>query len=374
MDIQMVDLRTQHAAIKDELDAAIGEVLESTSFVHGPQVGTFECHLAGYLEAKFVLGVANGTDALQIAMMATGIGPGHEVITPSFTFVATAEAAALLGARVVFCDIEPKTFNIAPHKIEELITERTRAIVPVHLFGQPADMDPILEIARKHDLIVIEDNAQSIGAEYRGRKSGTIGHVGTLSFFPSKNLGACGDGGAVMTQDERLYHRMRVISNHGSERKYHNEMVGVNSRLDTLQAAVLGVKLRHLDRYVARRQRAASRYDQLLSGIDGITTPSVAPSGTHVYHQYTIRISRDAREGRDGVARHLKASSIPFAIYYPVPLHRLPVFSSGEHTGRHGDLTETERASEEVLSLPMHSELSPDQQSFIVEHILHYLR
>lgn len=375
MNIEMVDLRNQYLAIREEIDEAIDSVLESTGFIRGKEVGEFECKLSGYLNGRYALGVANGTDALQIAMMALGIGHGDEVLTTSFTFVATAEAAALLGATPVFADIDPRTFNIDPSRIEELITERTKAIVPVHLFGQPADMDAIMAIAEKHDLPVIEDNAQAVGSEYGGRKTGYIGDIGCLSFFPSKNLGCFGDGGAVLTGDEALYRTMRMISNHGSERKYHNEIVGVNSRLDTLQAAILKVKLAHLDEYCAARRRAASRYNALLESCEFITVPHHAPDRTHVYHQYTIRISDDVQGGRDGLAQHLKSKGIPHAVYYPVPLHQLPVFADASGpASRCGDMTETERAAREVISLPMHTELTEEQQEFVAHSVLEFVQ
>lgn len=369
--LQMVDLQGQYLAIKDEIDQAISDTLSSGRFIKGPQVGKFECDLAGYLDSAYVLGVANGTDALQIAMMALGVGPGDEVITTPFTFIATAEAAALLGAKVVFADIEPKTFNIDPSDIEALITPRTKVIVPVHLFGQPTDLDPIVEIAKHHNLYVIEDNAQAIGATYKGRKVGPIGDVGTLSFFPSKNLGCYGDGGAVLTNNEALYERMRMIANHGSRKKYHNEVVGINSRLDTIQAAILHAKLPHLDQYIKARQEAANRYDALLENLSGLTTPYRAPHSTHVFHQYTLRISPDLPGGRDGLAQHLKRHNIPHAIYYPVALHQLPVFTSDQVY--YEDLTQSEQAATEVLSLPMHTELTGEQQTYIASIITNYL-
>lgn len=374
MNIEMVDLRNQYLAIRKEIDDAIASVLDSTGFIRGVEVGEFECKLAGYLGGEFALGVGNGTDALQIAMMALGIGPGDEVITTPFTFIATGEAAALLGATPVFADIDPRTFNLDPSKIEELITDRTRAIVPVHLFGQPADMDPIMDVAETHGLAVIEDNAQGVGSEYKGEKTGYIGQIGCLSFFPSKNLGCFGDGGAVLTRDESLYRKMRMISNHGSEKKYHNEIAGVNSRLDTLQAAILKVKLAHLDEYNAARRRAASRYNSFFETCEFIAAPHHAPDRTHVYHQYTIRISEDVPGGRDALAQHLTEHEIPHAVYYPVPLHQLPVFAdSGGAACRCGDLTETERAAREVISLPMHSELTEEQQEFIARTVLDFI-
>ena len=372
MDIQMVDLRGQYLAIREEIDAALQEVLTTTQFIRGPFVGKFECDLAGYLEGPYALGVGNGTDALQIALMASDVGPGDEVITSAFTFIATAEAAALLGARPVFADIDPQTFNLDPARIEDLITPRTKAIVPVHLFGQPADMDPILEIARRHGLRVIEDNAQAIGARYKGRRTGFLGDAGCLSFFPSKNLGAFGDGGAVLAQDADLYERMKMIANHGSRKKYYNEVVGINSRLDALQAAILRVKLRHLDRYTEARRAAADRYDALFHDAEPLTTPYRDPDVHHVFHQYTLRVSQDLPGGRDGLAAHLKAKGIPHAIYYPVALHQLPVFADQTDV-RHDDLAETERAAAEVISLPMHTELTAEQQTHIAETVLDYV-
>ncbi|MDX1545614.1 MAG: DegT/DnrJ/EryC1/StrS family aminotransferase [Rhodothermales bacterium] len=369
--IQMVDLRGQYLAIKDEIDAALADALEATRFIKGPEVGEFECELAGYLDGSYALGVGNGTDALQIALMALGLEPGDEVITTPFTFIATGEVAALLGAVPVFADIDPQTFNLDPARIEDLVTERTKAIVPVHLFGQPADMDPILEIGRRHGIAVVEDNAQGIGSVYKGRKTGFLGDIGTLSFFPSKNLGCYGDGGAVLTEDAALYERMKMIANHGGRKKYYNEIVGVNSRLDTLQAAILRVKLRHLDAYTEARRDAADRYDQLFEGIDGLTVPHRAADRLHVFHQYTLRVDAGFGEGRDGLAAHLKAKGIPHAVYYPVALHQLPVFSEAVPM-RHGPLPETERAAAEVLSLPMHTELTAAQQRYIAEAVLDY--
>ena len=372
MDIQMVDLRGQYLAIKEEIDDAVAEVLGSARFIRGPVVGKLECELAAYLEGAYVLGAGNGTDALQIVFMALGIGPGDEVITPSFTFIATAEAAALLGATPVFADIDPKTFNIDPNRIEELITPRTKAIVPVHLFGQSADMDPILEIAQRHGLPVIEDNAQAIGATYKGRKNGFLGDAGTLSFFPSKNLGAYGDGGAVLTNDEARYERMKMITNHGGRHKYYNEIVGVNSRLDALQAAILRVKLRHLDAYIEARRQAADRYDALFAECSYITTPHRASYTRHTFHQYTLRIAQETPGGRNGLVDHLKASGIPHGVYYPVPLHQLPVFAE-PGAMRKGPLPETERAAAEAISLPMHTELTAAQQEYIAEAVLAFV-
>ena len=368
MTIQMVDLRAQVAAIRDELDAAIGAVLESGAFLRGPFVAAFEQELADALDARFALGVGNGTDALQIAYSALGLGPGDEIITPAFTFIATAEAASLLGATPVFVDIDPATFNLDPALIEAAITERTKAIVPVHLFGQPADMDPILDIAERHGLAVIEDCAQSIGATYKGRPTGTLGDLGCLSFYPSKNLGAYGDGGAIIGNKESPFERAKMIANHGARKKYHHEIVGVNSRLDGMQAAILSVKLRHLGAWTEARQIAARTYDSLFAGCDAVTPPHRDANGTHVFHQYTIRVPAELR---DDLQAHLKSLGIPSMIYYPVPLHRLGVY---EHLGYgEGSLPETERAGREVLSLPMHPELTLAQLRFIAESVRAFL-
>lgn len=364
MSIDMVDLHGQYLAIKDEVDAAIQEVVDRSAFIKGEAVSAFERELAEEVGGGHALGVGSGTDALQIAMMAAGVEDGDEVITTPFTFVATAEAAALLGARPVFVDVDPETFNLDVGRIEERITERTAAIVPVHLYGQPCEMDPLLEIARRHDLTVIEDAAQAVGATYRGESVGLMGEVGCLSFFPSKNLGAFGDGGAVLTRDADLAERLRMIANHGSRKKYHNEVVGVNSRLDSIQAAVLRVKLRHLETYTQARRGAADRYDRMLAEVDGIRPPHRAPDRRHVFHQYTIRFEEAGRERRDAISEGLRARDIPHAIYYPKPLHLLPVFE--KISSERPSLPEAERASEQVLSLPMHTELTADQQERVV--------
>lgn len=361
----MVDLRGQYLAIKEEIDSAIQEVLDATNFIKGAPVAHFESELAAYLEGDHALGAGNGTDALQIAFMALGIGPGDEIITPAFTFVATAEAAAVIGAIPVFAEIDPKTFNMDPAQIEALITPRTRAIVPVHLFGQPADLDPIMEIASRYGLYVVEDCAQAVGARYKGKKVGYTGHFGTLSFFPSKNLGAYGDGGAVLSNDEALIQRARMIANHGSKKKYYNEMVGINSRLDTIQAAILRVKLRHLDQYIATRKQAAAVYDELFAGNEEIVTPYTSSVADHVFHQYTLRV-----QNRDALVDHLKSLGIPAAVYYPVPLYGLPVYKD---LASPAALPETEKACAEVISLPMHTELTEEQQTHIASSILAFL-
>ena len=369
MAIQMVDLRGQYLRIKDEVDAAIARVLESTQFIKGEELAAFEAELSAALDGVGTLGVANGTDALQIAFMALGIGPGDEVITPSFTFVATAEAIGLLGATPVFADIDPDTFNIDPAAVESLITERTKAIVPVHLFGQCADLDPILELACSHDLAVIEDTAQAVGARYKGRAAGTMGGFGTLSFFPSKNLGCYGDGGGILSSIPEWLEQARLIANHGSRKKYHNEVIGINSRLDAMQAAILRAKLPHLDAFTAARQTAADRYDDLLSDIQDVIAPRRADYSTHVFHQYTIRVAGSDADRRDALMAHLNAAGIPCNVYYPIPLHLLPIYKDHEGSCRFGDMTNTLRAANEVLSLPMHTELTLEEQQEVATAI-----
>ncbi len=368
--LQMVDLVGQYRAIRAEILAAIEEVLESGQFIRGPIVAAFEQELAAYLGCRFALGVGNGTDALQLAFMTLGLRPGDEVIVPAFTFVATAEAAALLGIRPVFADIDPRTFNLDPASVEARLSPRTRAIVPVHLFGQAAELTPLLALAERHHLYVIEDNAQAIGATYRGQKTGTFGHIGCLSFFPSKNLGAYGDGGAVLTNDPALHERLSMLANHGARRKYYHELIGINSRLDALQAAILRIKLRHLEAYTQARQEAADRYDALLADCPGLTLPYRAPERTHVFHQYTIRVHPEVPGGRDGLQRYLKQQGIPTAVYYPVPLHQLPAFAD---FGPHDRLPEAEKAAREVLALPMHTELTSEQQRYITDAIRTYV-
>ena len=361
MKIQMVDVVGQYQKIKGEVDAAIHRVLDSGQFIMGKEVGELEKHIASYLGVPHAVACASGTDALQIAMMAMEIGPGDEVITTPFTFVATAETIGLLGAKPVYVDIDPRTFNLDPSRIAAVITPRTRAIIPVHLYGQPAEMEPIMAIARQHGLKVIEDSAQALGASYHGAKVCAIGDVGCISFFPSKNLGAFGDGGMIVTHDEQLAGRMRMVAAHGSRIRYYHEVLGVNSRLDTLQAAILLVKARHLDAWNAERRRAADRYTALLAGTP-VTLPFVAPGREHIFHQYTVRAPR-----RDDLAARLKERGIPHAIYYPVPLHLQKAFAMSG--GKPGDFPVTEQAAREVISLPMHSELTEEQQRTIAQAI-----
>ena len=364
MKIQMVDLRGQYLKLKDEIDAAIHDVLDSARFIRGPIVSQFETALATLTQTKYAIGVANGTDALQISYMALGIGPEDEIITPSFTFIATAEAASLLGAVPVFADIDPQTFCIDPDSAEQCITPKTKAIVPVHLFGQPADMDSLRELGAKYQLPIIEDNAQAIGATYKGVPTGNMGAMACCSFFPSKNLGAYGDGGAILTSDAELEARSRMITNHGGRHKYLNEAVGCNSRLDALQAAILDVKLKHLESFTTARRTAAAYYDSLFENIEEITCPYETPDGSHVYHQYVIRTKK-----RDELASALTHAKIPYGIYYPVPLHQQPVFQGYSQPIA---LPETEKACQEVLALPMHTELTPAQQDhvgkIVIEH------
>ncbi len=369
--IQMVDLVGQYQKIKPEVDAALQRVIDTAAFINGPEVKEFEKELAAYLGAKHVIGCANGTDALQIAMMALDLKPGDEVITCSFTFVATVEVVALLGITPVFADVLPGTFNIDPEDIRRKITPRTKAIVPVHLFGQTADMDAIMAIAQEHGLYVIEDNCQAVGGDHTGaggrRKSGTIGHIGTTSFFPSKNLGCYGDGGALFTNDDTIAKRLRRVCNHGSDVRYYHEVVGVNSRLDSLQAAVLRIKLRHLDEYAAARNNAASHYDRAFAGMEHLHTPERSAFSTHVFHQYTLRVTGGHR---DGLKKHLEANGVPCMIYYPVPCHLQNAYRTDRFP--QGSLPVTERLCAEVLSLPMSTELDDEQLAHITATVKGY--
>jgi dTDP-4-amino-4,6-dideoxygalactose transaminase len=364
MKLQMVDVVGQYQTIKTDVDAAVHRVLDSGQFILGREVGELESAIAEYVGVRHALGCASGTDALQIALMALGIGPGDEVISTPFTFVATAETIGIVGATPVYVDIDPKTFNIDPAKIERAITPRTRAIIPVHLYGQPADMDPIMEIARRRGLVVIEDAAQALGASYQGRKVCSLGHIGCISFFPSKNLGCFGDGGMVTTNDPELDAKMRIIAAHGSKIRYYHDVLGINSRLDTIQAAILNVKLKHLDRWNTARQQAAARYTALLAAVP-VTPPAVDSRGVHIFHQYTLRAPR-----RDALAASLKEAGIPHAVYYPVPLHLQKAFASSGN--KRGDFPITEQAAAEVISLPMHTELSEEQQRFVMDAIARF--
>lgn len=383
----MVDLKGQLEPIENEVKNAFEEIMENAAFINGPYVHQFQADLEKYLDVKNVIPCANGTDALQIAMMGLGLEPGDEVTTADFTFAATVEVIALLKLTPVLVDVEEDTFNICPKAIEKAITSKTKAIVPVHLFGHAANMEAIMEIAKKHNVYVIEDNAQGIGSSYHykdgaSQKTGTIGHVAATSFFPSKNLGCYGDGGAIFTNDDDLAHSIRGIVNHGMYERYHHDVVGVNSRLDSLQAAVLKAKLPKLDEYNASRQNAARAYTKALKDHEDIITPTAETNRScnnndlgicdtcscHVFHQYTLQIKNGKR---DGLTEYLKSQNIPFGIYYPIPLHLQKAYKDERYI--HESFKATNKLSEEVLSLPMHTELDQEQIDFITGHILKYL-
>ena len=366
----MVDLKGQYQKIKQDVDRGIQEVIDSTAFVKGGKVTEFQEALAAYQGVKHVIPTGNGTDALQIALMALGLKPGDEVITPTFTFIATAEVVALLGLTPVVVDVDYNTFNMDLKAVERAITPKTKAIVPVHLFGQNAPMEALLNLAHNHHLYVVEDACQSIGAGYTfsngtQKKSGCMGHIGCTSFFPSKNLGCYGDGGAIFTDDDELAARMKAIANHGMVVRYHHDLSGVNSRLDSIQAAVLLAKLPHLDEYIVARRKAAAYYNNAFAGCDRILTPAQAPDTEHVYHQYTLRLPGS---DRDQVQAKLKEQGIPAMIYYPVPLHLQKAYQDPRY--RKGDFPVAERLSQEVLSLPMHTELDEEQLEYITANVL----
>lgn len=368
----MVDLMAQYAHIQDEIDQAVLDVVKSSKYINGPEVHKFSDSLSQYLGGAHVIPCANGTDALQIALMGLGLKPGDEVITATFTYVATAEVIALLGLKPVLVDVHPETFLIDVDAVEKAITERTKAIVPVHLFGQCADMERLNALAEKHQLYIVEDTAQAIGSEVtmsngKRMKAGTIGHIGCTSFFPSKNLGCFGDGGAMFTRDQALADRLKKIANHGQSVQYYHDIVGVNSRLDSIQAAILNVKLPHLDSYNQRRREAAHRYNQLLTTQTKVNTPVEVGYSTHVYHQYTLIL--DPSVDRDGLKQYLSEQGIPAMIYYPVPLHEQKAYL------QEGDarFPATESLCKHVISLPMHSELTVEQQEHIVNHINQFL-
>ena len=372
--IQMVDLQRQYRKIKPEIDEAIQTVINSTAFVKGAQVEQFARHLESYTGAKHVIPVANGTEALQIALMALGLKPGDEVITPTFTFIATAEVVALLGLTPVVVDVEWGTMNMSVEAVRKAITPKTKAIVPVHLFGQCADIEPLLSLAREHNLYIVEDTAQAIGAKYtfsdgRTAQAGTIGEIGCTSFFASKNLGCYGDGGALFTNDDELAQRIRIIANHGMTIRYHHDMIGVNSRLDTIQAAILDTKLPHLDEYIAARQRAAEYYDKVFAGCDKILIPERSRNSTHVFHQYTLRITG---ANRDAVREALTKAGVPAMVYYPIPLHMQKAYQDARY--KQGDFPVAERLAACVLSLPMHTELDDEQLSYITEQVLNAVK
>lgn len=369
----MVDLQGQYQKIQQEVDTAVLDVIRSAQFINGPEVKAFQQDLENYLEIGNVIPCANGTDALQVAMMALDLKPGDEVITTSFTFVATVEVIALLGLTPVLVDVLPHTFNMDPEAVRRAITPKTKAIVPVHLFGQCVDMEPILKIAEENDLFVVEDNAQAIGAKYifsngTQKRAGTMGHIGCTSFFPSKNLGCYGDGGAIFTNDDALAHKMRVIVNHGMEVRYYHDSIGVNSRLDSIQAAILRVKLRLLDEYAAARNRAADFYDKAFIDSDKLTVPARSSFSTHVFHQYTL-VTKNI--DRNKLQEFLQQKDIPAMIYYPVPMHMQKAYTDPRY--KEGDFPVTEALSRSVISLPMHTELDHDQLKHITDAVLEFV-
>lgn len=371
--IQMVDLKRQYSKIKPQVDAAIQGVLESAAYINGAPVQQFSQELGQYLGTKHVIPCANGTDALQIAMMALGLEPGDEVITPSFTFIATAEVIALLRLKPVFVDIDPQTYCIDPAAIEKAITPKTKAIVPVHLYGHSADIEPIMEIARKHNLYVIEDNAQAIGSHYTTKdgttkKVGTFGHIGCTSFFPSKNLGCYGDGGALFTDDDALAAKIRMIANHGQSQRYYHDEVGVNSRLDTIQAVVLRIKLQLLDEYIAARRAVATAYDTAFAGIPQIVTPFQAANQLHVFHQYTMQLNG---ADRNKLQAYLQEKQVPAMIYYPVPAHSQKMFTGMVDANL--QLPVTDSLTGKVISLPIHTEMDPEQLTHIIDSVKSFL-
>ncbi len=357
----MVDLHTQYLKIREEINEAIGRVLESTAFIKGPEVKAFQEELAAYMGVPHCIACGNGTDALQVAMMALDLEPGDEVITTPFTFIATIEVIRLLGLKPVLVDIDPHTFNMDPGLLEQAITPKTRVIVPIHLFGQCAHMEPILSLARENRLFVIEDAAQALGTGYRFdngevKKAGALGEIGCTSFFPSKNLGAYGDGGALFTSDGKLAEKIGALVNHGMKKRYHYDYVGVNSRLDTLQAAILRVKLQYLDAYNDARQQVAAFYDQAFSDLPELSVPAKSPFSTHIYHQYTLQVDHGKR---DALKARLQEHTIPSMIYYPVPLHMQKAYADLGY--REGDFPVTEAMCKRVLSLPVHTEMEQDQ-------------
>ena len=367
--IQMVDLSGQYNKIKSEVDQAVISCISSSAFINGPAVKEFQAGLESYLGVKHVIPCANGTDSLQIAMMALELQPGDEVICPAFTYVATAEVIGLLGLIPIMVDVDPNTFNLTATAIEKAITSKTKAIVPVHLYGQSCDMEPIMKLAEKHNLYVIEDNAQAIGADYTFSdgsvvKTGTIGHIGSTSFFPSKNLGCYGDGGALMTNDDELANKMRMIANHGQEKKYHHKVLGCNSRLDTIQATILNIKLRYLDEYNAARNKMATFYDEAFSTIKALEVPARHHNSTHVFHQYTIKIKNGKR---NELQQYLLELDIPSMIYYPLPLYKQEAFQ--QFVSSDFLLATSDELCDQVLSLPIHTEMNIEHISFICNSV-----
>ena len=371
----MVDLKGQYEKIKGEVDSAVVSVMGSSAFVNGPEVSAFQKELEEYLGVKHVVPCGNGTDALQISLMALGLERGDEVITADFTFAATVEVIALLGLKQVLVDVDKDTMTIDVRAVERAITPRTKAIIPVHLFGQCADMEPIMALAKKHGLAVIEDTAQAIGAEYTfsdgsAKKAGTIGTLGATSFFPSKNLGCYGDGGAIFTNDDELAHRVRGIVNHGMYRRYYHDEIGVNSRLDSIQAAILRIKLRHLDEYNAARRAAAEMYDRAFADCPKVTTPYIAPYSHHVFHQYTLQLAEGV--DRDGLIAHLNGKGIPAMIYYPVPLRKQKAYDTHDYDDT--QYPHTDALVRQVVSLPMHTELDAEQVDYIAGAVKEFLK
>ena len=371
--LQMVDTKTQYRKIKSEVDAAVLSVMESSMFIGGKVVSEFAENLAKYHGSKYCITCANGTDALQISMMALGLKPGDEVITPSFTYIATVEVAALLNIKPIFVEVNAQTFCIDPEAIEKAITPKTKAIIPVHLYGHAADMEKIMLIAKKYNLVVIEDNAQAIGCDYifddgTVKKTGTIGDIGCTSFYPSKNLGAFGDGGAIFTDDDALADKLRMIASHGQSKRYYHDVVGCNSRLDAIQAAILNIKLTHLDAYIAARRKAADFYDKAFAGNKSIITTYRASNNKHVFHQYTLTL---ADINRDKLNQFLTDNGVPNMIYYPVPAHRQKMFDA--FGGKEYNLLVTDWLTERVISLPIHTELDEEQQEFIANKVLEFI-
>ena len=370
--IHMVDLVSQYEKLKPEIDDAIQEVCASAQFINGSTVKDFEIKLADYLGIKHVIGCANGTDALQVALMALDLQAGDEVLVPAFTYVATAEVIGLLKLQPVMVDVDPYTFNVRVENLESALSSRTKAIVPVHLFGQSADMEPIMKFAETYNLYVIEDNAQAIGADYtfsdgRTVKTGTIGDIGTTSFFPSKNLGCYGDGGAIFTNNDDLAHKMRMIANHGQSKRYYHSIIGCNSRLDSIQAAVLNVKLNYLNEYAKARQEVAAKYAAAFQNLEAVQIPARQKNSSHVFHQYTLRINNDLR---DQLIEHLKTHQVPCGVYYPVPLYKQKAYT--QYVEKDFKLEHTELLCQQVISLPIHTEMKAETQDYIIETVLSF--
>ena len=374
MKIQMVDLQSQHKRLKKEIDAAIHEVTKSAAFINGPQVNTFCTRLAAYMNIPYIIPCANGTDAIRLALQALNVQPGNEIIIPAFSYIAPAEMVASMGLIPVLVDVTPETFNINTELLERAITRQTKAIIVVHLFGQSCDMEPVMKIAEKYKIAVIEDNAQSLGTSYTfsdgaNKKAGTIGHIGTTSFFPTKPLSCYGDGGAVMTSNPELAERIRMIANHGQTKKYHHKIIGCNSRLDTIQAAILNVKLNYMDDFTRARQQVALHYDRVLSQISEISIPAKTTFSTHVYHQYTLHVKHDLR---DALQAHLKECGIPSTVYYPFAVHEQEGYKWVARVS--GDVNVSSRLCKNVLSLPMHTEMTDEMMHFITDSVVRFMR